>query len=328
VAKVALLVGVSQYRSRFDPLPGTQKDIEAMRRVLAAPQMGGFDQVELLPDLDRQQMEGAIERWFRNRERDDLVLLYFAGHSIKDRNGRLYLGTCQMEVDASDQLIRTSAVEARVVQQLMDDSRSQRQVLILDSCFSGAIEPGMSRGTNRGAPQEVDVAAALGGEGRAILTAASATQHAYETERGGTYTRFLVEGIETGAADRDEDGGITVDELHQYACEKLREVSPAIAPKIYAVETGYRIIVTSAPLGDPKVRYRKEVDRVAKEAQGKLSPLVLKGLEERQRRWGLSLDIAEEIRNDVLRPYQELDEKLKKYEHEFNKAVQAENPLI
>jgi tetratricopeptide (TPR) repeat protein len=232
-----------------------------------------------------------------------------------------------MAVDGSEQLIRTSAVEARVVQQLMDDSRSQRQVLILDSCFSGAIEPGMRRGANRGAPQEVDVAAALGGEGRAILTAASATQHAYETEKGGTYTRFLVEGIETGAADRDEDGRITVDELHRYACEKLQEVSPAIEPKLYAVETGYRIIVTNAPLGDPKLRYRKEVEQLAKQREGKLSAIVLAGLEVRGEQLGLAMDIVEEIHNDVLRPYREFEQKLQRYERIFTRAIQAENPL-
>jgi hypothetical protein len=173
----------------------------------------------------------------------------------------------------------------------------------------------------------VDVAAALGGEGRAILTAASATQHAYETEKGGTYTRFLVEGIETGAADRDEDGRITVDELHRYACEKLQEVSPAIEPKLYAVETGYRIIVTNAPLGDPKLRYRKEVEQLAKQREGKLSAIVLAGLESQRQNLGLAKDVAEEIHREVLRPYEEFAAKLQQYERMLIHATQEEFPV-
>jgi tetratricopeptide (TPR) repeat protein len=115
--------------------------------------------------------------------------------------------------------------------------------------------------------------------------------------------------------------------LHRYACEKLQEVSPAIEPKLYAVETGYRIIVTNAPLGDPKLRYRKEVERLAKQREGKLSAIVLAGLEVRREQLGLAIDIVEEIHNDVLRPYREFEQKLQRYERIFTGAIETENPL-
>jgi tetratricopeptide (TPR) repeat protein len=115
--------------------------------------------------------------------------------------------------------------------------------------------------------------------------------------------------------------------LHRYACEKLQEVSPAIEPKLYAVETGYRIIVTNAPLGDPKLRYRKEVERLAKQREGKLSAIVLAGLEVRGEQLGLAMDIVEEIHNDVLRPYREFEQKLQRYEQMFTEAIETENPL-
>jgi uncharacterized caspase-like protein len=49
-----------------------------------------------------------------------------------------------------------------------------------------------------------------------------------------------VEGIEKGAADTDNDGMISVDELHEYARKKVQEAAPAMKPEIYAVKEGVR----------------------------------------------------------------------------------------
>ncbi|QZZ21308.1 caspase family protein [Leptothermofonsia sichuanensis E412] len=70
MAKIALLIGVSEYREGLSCLPGTQEDIQAMQRVLHSPDVGGFDQVQVLPNPDRTQMESAIEILFtENRNR-------------------------------------------------------------------------------------------------------------------------------------------------------------------------------------------------------------------------------------------------------------------
>jgi branched-chain amino acid transport system substrate-binding protein len=48
MAKVALLIGVSQYEPGLTPLPAAAKDVEAMQQVLLNPEIGGFDDVTLL----------------------------------------------------------------------------------------------------------------------------------------------------------------------------------------------------------------------------------------------------------------------------------------
>ena len=72
---------------------------------------------------------------------------------------------------------------------------------------------------------------------------------------------FLIEGITTGAADRDEDEFITIDELHDYASQKVREFQPAMKPEIYAIREGFKIRLAKVAPGDPAQRYRKEVAR-------------------------------------------------------------------
>ncbi len=95
------------------------------------------------------------------------------------------------------------------------------------------------------------------------------TQYSFEQEGAelSVYTRYIVEGIETGAADTDDDGMISVDELHQYAYKKVQEAAPAMKPEIYAVREGFKIKLAKAPVGDPQLVYRKEVERWAREVR-------------------------------------------------------------
>lgn len=141
--KIALLVGVSKYALELRQLPKAEADLEALRRVLLNPEMGEFDDVQVLLNPQRQAMEEAIEHLFQNRQKDDLLLLYFSGHGIKDDLGKLYLSTPTTRSE-NGKLVKTSAVAATFLHEQMGESRSERQVVILDSCFSGAIAKGMT----------------------------------------------------------------------------------------------------------------------------------------------------------------------------------------
>jgi hypothetical protein len=315
MAKIALLIGVSEYSEGLGNLPGTQEDVLAMQRVLRNVQVAAFDSVEVLSSPDRIEMERAIETLFtENRSRDDLILLYFSGHGVRDDNGALYFATRSTEKNAQGRIRTSTAVPASAIQGYMSQSRSKRQVLILDCCFSGAFANDMKA---KRADEAIDVNLQLGGEGRAVLTSSTATQVSFEKEGAGIYTRYLVQGLETGAADRDEDGQITVDKLHEYAREKVREAAPSMQPEIYAVREGYKIRLARAPQGDPRLVYRKELEERAKQKRGKLSPIDHRALKFRWQELGLSAQEAEAIASEVLQPYRIFWEKL----NEFEQAV-------
>ena len=84
MAKVALLIGVSEYEPGLNSLPAAVMDVDAMQRVLQHPDMGEFapSNITVLKNPQRQKIEEAIEALFFNRQKDDLVLLYFSGHGI------------------------------------------------------------------------------------------------------------------------------------------------------------------------------------------------------------------------------------------------------
>lgn len=319
MAKVALLIGVSEYGEGLSNLPGTLEDLQAMQRVLENPQIGGFDKVEVLPNPNRTDMERAIETLFNeDRRRDDLVLLYFSGHGVRDDNGTLYFATKITEKNSQGRIRTSTAVSSRALQDYMTPSRSKRQVLILDCCFSGAFAQDMKAK----ADEAIDVKTQLGSEGRAVLTSSTATQVSFEKEGASVYTRYLVQGLETGAADRDENGQVTVDELHEYAKEKVQEAAPTMQPEIYAVREGYKILIARATQSDPTRVFRKEVEARAKQKRGKLSPVDRRAFRFLSNELQLSTQAAEQIIAEVLQPYEAFWEKVGEFEQAVKETLE------
>ncbi|HYX15877.1 MAG TPA: substrate-binding domain-containing protein [Nostoc sp.] len=326
VNKVALLIGVSEYEPDLNALPGSVKDVDAMQRVLVNPEMGEFAEtnITVLKNPQRQGMEDAIHRLYADRHRDDLVLFYFSGHGIKDERGNLYLSTRNTRKE-NGKLVKPSAVAASFLHECINDCRSQRQVIILDCCFSGAIAQGMTVRDDG----IVNVQEQLGGKGRAILTSSTSTQYSFAPEGAelSIYTRYLVEGIETGAADHDEDGWISVGGLHDYASIKVQEAAPAMTPKFYPVEEGYKINLARAPVGDPKLMYRRKIEEIARKKQGEISPINHTTLEELRDSLNVSSEEANAIEAEVLQPYVIRKQKLQRYQQALSKAIKRQNLL-
>ncbi len=320
--KAALLIGVSEYESDFSPLPAARADTEAMSRVLRDPELGGFDQVSVLLDPSRQQMEQEIEILFSASHKDDLVLLYFSGHAVKDEMRRLYLTTTNTR-KSNQRLVRSTAVSANFIQEVMSISRSRRQVIILDCSFSGAFARDMSTVAVKG-NDSIDVASQLGGSGRVILTSSSSVEYSFEQKESNLsiFTRFLVEGIATGVADQDMDGLITADELYQYARQRVLEVVPSMQPEIYVAREGYKIILARSPQDNPKLLYRKEVTNLTLERNKvDLSPVARRRLHVIRGRLGISEAEAGQIEEEILKPHRELQNRLEEYKNTFIEVV-------
>jgi len=242
--KLALLIGVSQYGEGFLPLPGAVNDIEELRNVLQSEQLGGFDEVQILTNPDAQTMRESIETLFTSCTKDDLLLLFFSGHGVKDSNSRLYFGTFGSKKTASGELVKASSVSAGFIHDIMEESRSEKQVIILDCCFSGAFPYGL-------VPKDdtsVDIKSQLGGTGRAILTSSTAFQNSFSSEGQelSFYTQHLVDGIRTGEADLDKDQVISAKDINEYIQCKAKEFLPSVSPALFAEQEGAGIYIAKA----------------------------------------------------------------------------------
>jgi hypothetical protein len=261
MAKVALLIGVSEYQPGLNALPAAEKDVLAIKEVLINPEFGGFaeEDVQVLINASASDIRQAIEIVFADREKQDLIVLFYSGHGVKDEGYNLYLAAHDTQMN-NNQVRRASAVECSFIHLMMSESKSKQQVIILDCCFSGAF----AKGLTAKADVSIDVKSQLqqDAEGRVVLTSSTSAQPSFESQKAslGVYTSYLIEGIKTGYADEDGDGVISIDELHNYAKRKLREEFPKMKPEIYAVKEGYKIAIARAKIKDPYLRYRQEVE--------------------------------------------------------------------
>ena len=205
------------------------RDAEALARVLRDPEIGGFE-VRTVLNQPAHVANLAVEEFFAERHPDDLLVLHFSGHGVKDDSGELYFAT----TDTQLRRLGSTTLSAGFVNRQMSRSRSRRVVLLLDCCYAGAFERGMVPKADKA----VHVEEQFGGRGRAVITASGAMEYAFENAeltatselRPSVFTRAVVEGLETGDADRDQDGYVGLDELYDYVYDRVHEVTPNQTP--------------------------------------------------------------------------------------------------
>ena len=246
--KLALIIGNSKYEdTRLARLVMPDVDVEAMKEVLQDPQIGGFDDVTALVNEPGDSIRRSIARFFAEKKRSDLLLLYFSGHGVRDDRGDLYLAVKDTELN----LLSGTAIPASYITGETDRSRSQRQVLILDCCHSGAFARG-AKGTP-GARVGTATAFKGAGYGRVVLTATDSTQYAWEGDEvtgegeNSVFTYYLIQGLKTGEADADGDGRITLDELYDYVYERVKSETPRQTPGKWTYRQQGELVIARNP---------------------------------------------------------------------------------
>ena len=242
--KLALIIGNSQYDDAgLARLAAPDVDVRALAEVLSTPGIGAFDEVVPLMNEGLANVRRAIARFFDAKHRDDLLMLYFSGHGVRDEQGHLYLAVR----DTERAILAGTAIEASYVTTRMDRSASKRLVLVLDCCHSGAF--GYGAKAAQGATVGTATAFEGTGRGRVVLTATDSTQYAWEGDQvlgeveNSLFTHYMIEGLRTGAADRDEDGLITIDELYDYVYEHVLNDTPKQTPGKWAFGQQGEIVI-------------------------------------------------------------------------------------
>ena len=234
--RVALLVATDRYRDTgLSRLAAPASDARQLAAVLRDTRIAGFE-VTTLYNKPHYVVGRAIGDFYRDRRGNDLTVLYFTGHGVKDEDGQLYLAM----TDTDRENLPFTGVPSEQIRAAMEGSRSRQKVLVLDCCYAGAFPVGLGI---KGDPA-VHALEQLGGRGCVVLTSSDAMQLSFErnqvTETGpaslrsgpsSLFTRFLIEGLRTGKADLDGDGDITLDELYSYVHDRVTDEQPLQRPK-------------------------------------------------------------------------------------------------
>src|SRR5512143_3184251 len=112
--RYALVSGNTQYS---DPglarLTAPGKDARAFARVLQSRDICAFDDVRVLLNEPEPVVREAIDALFDQRKPDDLLLLYFSGHGVRDQFGSLYLAVR----NTNRQHLRATAVKSDFIRE-------------------------------------------------------------------------------------------------------------------------------------------------------------------------------------------------------------------
>jgi hypothetical protein len=246
VVRDALVVAADSYGdARLRALRAPAQDAQELARVLGDPEVGDFRVSVSLNEPDHV-VRRQISDFFHDRGREDLLVLHISCHGLKDEDGTLYFASSNTSIDHLD----ATAVASEFVNRQMTRCRSRRIVLLLDCCFGGAF----ARGLVHRAGEAVAIKEEFEGQGRVVLTASRAMEYAFEGDqvegeaRPSIFTAAVVEGLESGGADRDGDGRISVDELYDYVYDRVRDATPNQTPSKWTFDVHGDLHIARSPL--------------------------------------------------------------------------------
>ncbi|MGW3964387.1 caspase, EACC1-associated type [Amycolatopsis sp. NPDC005003] len=227
----ALIVANGEYdNAGLQRLGSPAADADALAGVLGDRAISDFE-VRVVRNETAHVVQAEIEDLCLEGRPDDVLLMHFSCHGLKDDSGGLYFAARNTRPDR----LRSTAVPADFVQQCIRQSRSRSIVLLLDCCYGGAFGQGVAVRAS-GDANVLD--SFRGGRGRAVITASNSIEYAFEgatlaagePAQPSVFTSALVEGLRTGEADRDEDGLIALGELYEYLFDRVRERNPKQTP--------------------------------------------------------------------------------------------------
>jgi ABC-type proline/glycine betaine transport system substrate-binding protein/uncharacterized caspase-like protein len=239
--RLALIVANDTYDDPgLNKLEAPAYDAEALAEVLGDPGIGAFD-VQILRNAEAQEIRNVIDDFFSDRSTEDLLLLHFSCHGLKNVDGELFLAARDTRLN---RLLSTAVPTGEFLSKVMAASRAQRIALFLDCCYGGAFPRGMvvrAAGGVHVGDNFVGQSKLTRGRGRVVITASNAMQYAFEGQRlaenaaqPSAFTDTVVQALSTGEADVNGDGWVGVHELFAYVSDRISDVSPDQTPQMWS----------------------------------------------------------------------------------------------
>jgi uncharacterized caspase-like protein len=170
----ALIIANDTYdHASLSQLQAPEADARALAEVLGDPEIGGSD-VSLVHNAASYEVQAHVDDLFADSRPEDLLLLHFSGHGLKNDSGELFIAARNTRPDR----LGSTALAADFVQRCMRSSRARSIVLFLDCCYGGALGPGVTvRAAGPVNVMDSFPAGRLGGgRGRAVISASSAME--------------------------------------------------------------------------------------------------------------------------------------------------------
>ena len=197
--KWALIIGISNFQDKNLNLKYPAKDARDFHDFLIKEANFAPDHVKLLVDEKATRANILSElgdKWLpRVANPDDLVLIYISSHgsaSDMDIGGVNYLLAHDRQVDS---LYASGLPMQDLTRIIKGRVHSDRVVLVLDACHSGAAEAAGSKGLYR--KGNLDAEAVAQGTGQLVISSSQPSQVSWESKnyQNSVFTRCLIESL-------------------------------------------------------------------------------------------------------------------------------------
>lgn len=194
----ALVVGLNNYPKC--PLRGCVNDAQAVAKLLSNNEDGSpnFEVKEIYDCVTRTTLESSICKLFDGKS--EVELFYFSGHGMVQSNISYIVTTDD---------IGCNGVSLDYILDLANRSKARHKIIVLDSCYSGAM----------GTPSYFGNSNAFIGEGLTILTSCMSNETSLEKGDHGVFTSLFLEALKGGAA--DISGKISPGSIYAYIDKAL-----------------------------------------------------------------------------------------------------------
>lgn len=222
-ASWAVVIGVNTYL--HPQVPPLRYAVQDANSVIAALAQLGFPPERVFLLLNEQATKRAIEdvlyERLRAADKDDRLLVFFAGHGITVPLPRGATEGFLLSYDADPERLFTTAISMADVKRMGSRIAAKHILFVVDACYSGfsvtrAVAPPRSDARYlRLATQEPAVQ---------VITAGKANEQVREEDGHGLFTRHFLQGL-TGFADTDQDGAITGLELAAFLQSRVNRAT-------------------------------------------------------------------------------------------------------
>lgn len=253
--KRALIIGINNYDNEgFGTLNYAVKDANRVHDILKNKEIGDFDDLILLNNNPtKYEVEAKLEKLLERTQKDDLVLIYFAGHGKLDRTDRLCLATRDTKIET----LRATSVPLDIINGMLEKT-CEHKVFVIDSCYSGAAKESIRGDVPPELFEEFEA-----GTGKIIISASKAFGGARERDdiKHGIFTYYFLKGLEDGEADDGEDPDISIDKLYKYISEKVEdETGHNQKPGKWPEKVGTEIFIAKSIKNKKKIILEKLID--------------------------------------------------------------------
>jgi formylglycine-generating enzyme required for sulfatase activity len=222
----AIIIGVGDFEANrntdrkddIPSLPQCDTDAEVLYSVLTDPGKGMFEKENVViltgSDATKDRIMEELDELSNRIDKDDLVVVYFSGHGATDSKGRAFWVTYDTEIDR----LFATGLSQLMITDMVKRLIASRVVTIIDACYA-ASTANLASSSKAPLINVKELYTDFSGKGRVIIAASDGSEQSMVITKPdhpgngqSVFSWHLSQGL-SGAADANQDGVITVDEI-------------------------------------------------------------------------------------------------------------------